>query len=33
MGSEPLLNSQKDVEAFWGFCKQHKIELDLVPSG
>ena len=33
MGGEPLLSSEREMEDFRAFLKEHGIELELVPSG
>ena len=33
LGGEPLLSSERDMARFVAFCRDHRIELILVPSG
>ena len=33
VGGEPLLSSESEVEAFQAFCREHRIDFVLVPSG
>ncbi|HEY3173717.1 MAG TPA: hypothetical protein VGK86_14200 [Thermoanaerobaculia bacterium] len=33
VGGEPLLSSESDMESFHAFCREHRIDFVLVPSG
>lgn len=33
VGGEPLLSSESEMEAFQAFCREHRIDFVLVPSG
>jgi hypothetical protein len=33
MGGEPILSSEKELEAFKKFCADHKLQLHIIPSG